>query len=276
MLQQTQVETALPYYERFLKRFPTIRKLAGASEDDVLGLWSGLGYYSRARNLRKAARQMVSSHGGKLPRDYQSLIQLPGVGRYMAGAIMSIAFNEPFPIVDGNVRRVLSRVNGWTDPKDSVVWEVAGEVAREGTPRIVNQAMMELGATVCTFKTPLCERCPLNRECVAYETGRQAEMPAKRKRPKTVRVDLYAVVDRNRNGFLMRADKGLWEFPLLPQPPGSAYRRLGHCRHFITHHRIEVDVFTGKLADRKGYRRVKFEDVPVTSLTRKIYALAGN
>jgi A/G-specific adenine glycosylase len=274
MLQQTQVETALPYYERFLKRFPSIKTLAGASEVDVLRLWSGLGYYNRARNLLAAAGQVISAHGGQLPRDYDLLIQLPGVGRYMAGAIMSIAFNEPYPIVDGNVRRVLSRLHGWTDAKDSTVWDAARDMVDSGEPRAVNQAMMELGATICTSKAPHCDTCPLRLSCEAYRTGRQTEIPAPRKRQKTVRVDLFAVIDRNRNGILMREEKGLWEFPLLTEPPNETFRNLGRCRHSITHHRLEVVVYEGKMPRRNGYRRIKFEDVPITSLTRKIYALA--
>ena len=227
MLQQTQVETVLPYYTRFLERFPTLEALARSSEEEILALWSGLGYYSRARNLRRAAQRVAAEHGGRIPDDFDSLIQLPGVGRYMAGAIMSIAFNEPFPIVDGNVRRVLSRLNGWTEPGDAQLWEAAERIARDGNPRTVNQAMMELGATVCTFRTPRCEQCPLKPTCIARGTGQQANMPAPRKRRQTVRVDLYAVVDSNRNGFLMREDASMWEFPLLTDPPGTGFRKIG-------------------------------------------------
>ena len=274
MLQQTQVETVLPHYSRFLKRFPTIKKLANANEDAVLRLWSGLGYYNRARNLKLAAGQVISQHGGRLPRDYDKLIQLPGIGRYMAGAIMSIAFNEPFPIVDGNVRRVLSRLNGWSEPNDRNLWEAAGVVVANGEPRFVNQAMMELGATICTFRSPSCEVCPIKRHCAAYLTGMQIQIPATRKHPKTVRIVLYAVIDQNKNGFLMREDKGFWEFPLLNDPPDKTFHTLGTCRHSITNHRLEVKVFEGKMPSRKGHRRMKFEEVPVTSLTRKIYSLA--
>lgn len=275
MLQQTQVETALPYYARFLEKFPDIESLAAAPEGDVLALWSGLGYYSRARNLRRAAAQVVADHEGTLPGDYDLLIQLPGIGRYMAGAIMSIAFNEAYPIVDGNVRRILSRFNGWEDPKESALWEAATRIVMDGEPRVVNQAMMELGATVCTPRAPTCEECPWKPDCQAFSMGKQAEIPLPRKRQKTVRVDLYAVVDQNKNGFLMVEEKGLWEFPLLTEPPGEDFAKLGHCKHAVTHHRLEVTVYQGKMPRRKGYKRVRWEDVPVTSLTRKIYELRG-
>ena len=129
MLQQTQVETVLPYFERFIQKFPSLRALARADEADVLHLWAGLGYYSRARNLLKAAREVVEAHNGELPSDYDSLIDLPGIGRYMAGAILSIAFNKPYPIVDGNVRRVLSRIHGWKEDNPPAMWEAA-EIGR--------------------------------------------------------------------------------------------------------------------------------------------------
>ncbi len=271
MLQQTQVDTALPYYERFLQAFPTIETLAEASEAEVLQLWSGLGYYSRARNFRAAAEQVMAEHGGALPASHAALLALPGIGRYMAGAIMSIAFNAPYPIVDGNVRRVLSRINGWENAKDASVWEAAEAVAHSGEPRIVNQALMELGATVCTPKAPQCSACPWAKICNAFRTGRQETLPAPRKRPRTVRVDLHAVIDRNRRGILMRETAGLWEFPSFPEPPTGSFERIGTTRHTITHHRIHVQVYRGKLGQASGYRRVGFNNLAVTSLTRKIY-----
>src|SRR6185295_11669497 len=146
MLQQTQVETALPYYERFIREFPTVEVLAAAKEERVLTLWAGLGYYRRAKNLMAAARVVVEKHGGALPADYDALLELPGVGQYMAGAILSIAFNKPYPVVDGNVRRVLSRWHGWTEENPKALWDAAAQVARDAEPRLVNQALMELGA----------------------------------------------------------------------------------------------------------------------------------
>jgi len=136
MLQQTQVETALPYYERFIRQLPSIEALAKADEERVLTLWAGLGYYRRAKNLIAAARQIVAKHGGKIPADYEALLGLPGIGQYMAGAILSIAFNEPYPVVDGNVRRVLSRLYGWTEDNPKALWDAAACAVREGEPRL--------------------------------------------------------------------------------------------------------------------------------------------
>src|SRR5262249_6918516 len=132
MLQQTQVETVLPYFERFIQEFPELETLANASEERVLKLWAGLGYYRRVKNLITAAKQVVEKHNGQLPSDYDALIGLAGIGRYMAGAILSIAFNKPYPVVDGNVRRVLSRINGWEDENPAALWEAADRLVRKG------------------------------------------------------------------------------------------------------------------------------------------------
>jgi A/G-specific adenine glycosylase len=271
MLQQTQVDTVIPYYERFLSRFSTIEELARATEDQVLQLWSGLGYYSRARNLKAAANRLVVEHGGCVPPSYEALLGLPGIGRYTAGAIMSIAFNQPYPIVDGNVRRVLSRFYGWEQTTDALVWGAARELVQSGQPRVVNQGIMELGATLCTPNAPQCLLCPWHTTCAAFETGRQEEIPAARKRPKTVRIDLHAVIDSSPRGVLMQEKKGLWEFPSFSSLPEKTLTAIGTCRHSITHHRVEVRVYAGKLPNRPGYRRVRFDGLAVTSLTRKIY-----
>jgi A/G-specific adenine glycosylase len=270
MLQQTQVETALPYYERFLTALPTIQSLADADEHQVLTLWSGLGYYSRARNLQAAAKIVACEHGGAVPDDYESLRALPGIGPYMAGAIMSIAFNKPFPIVDGNVRRVLSRVYGWTGENAKQLWEAAERLVHQAEPRSVNQALMELGATVCSFKSPRCLVCPVNSACVAYKTGTQDQIPVVKKRPETIRVLLFAVVQQKNDRFLMRKQKGLWEFPMFGELPPGTLTKVGACRHTITHHRLEVNVYTGMLKESDGFEWKAFDAVPVSSLTRKI------
>jgi A/G-specific adenine glycosylase len=270
MLQQTQVETALPYYERFLTALPTIQSLADADEHQVLTLWAGLGYYSRARNLQAAAKIVVHEHGGIVPDDYEALRTLPGIGPYMAGAIMSIAFNQPSAIVDGNVRRVLSRVYGWTGENEKQLWEAAEHLVNQAEPRAINQALMELGATVCSFKSPRCLVCPVNTACVAYKTGVQDQIPVVKKRPETIRVLMFAVV-QSKNGLrLMRKQKGLWEFPMFGELPAGIFEKVGSCRHTITHHRLEVNVYTGKLDSTEGFEWKDFDSVPVSSLTRKI------
>src|SRR5262249_47382341 len=153
---------------RFIHELPTIDALARADEEHVLKLWAGLGYYRRARNLVAAAREVVEKHKGRIPSDYDALIDLPGVGQYMAGAITSIAFNKPHPAVDGNVRRVLSRIYGWMEDDPKTLGETAASLVRTAEPRIVNQALMELGAKVCSFKAPRCLVCPMQASCVAF------------------------------------------------------------------------------------------------------------
>jgi len=182
MLQQTTVATVIPYYERFLARFPTLRDLADAPRDDVLRWWAGLGYYARARNLHKAAQEVVKRYDGSIPQNPQELGSLPGVGRYTAGAILSIAFNQEVPLLDGNVTRVLCRVFHVTgDPARSPalrrLWSLAEELIPKGKAREFNQAMMELGALVCT-PTPRCEVCPVGGLCEAKQLNKQTQLPA--------------------------------------------------------------------------------------------------
>ncbi len=275
MLQQTQVETVLPYFERFITKFPTLKSLARADEQEVLKLWAGLGYYRRAKNLLAAVRLVVDEHGGKVPSDYETLISLPGVGQYMAGAILSIAFNKPYPIVDGNVRRVLSRIYGWTDENPKALWQAADELAHTGEPRLINQALMELGATVCSFRAPRCLLCPVQSACIAFKTGMQEKIPQPRKRPQTVRVHVYAVVQQRGSHYLMKPAEGMWEFPMFPEWPAGELQKIGTCRHTITHHRIDVTVCAGQLSSESQYEWKNISSVPVSSLTQKILDVAG-
>ena len=269
MLQQTQVETALPYYERFIREFPSVESLARAEEEDVLKLWAGLGYYRRAKNLMAAARDVVEKYGAKLPGDYDALLDLAGVGQYMAGAILSIAFNKPFPVVDGNVRRVLSRVYGWTDENPKALWNAAARLVREAEPRMVNQALMELGAKICSFRSPRCLICPIQGSCVAFKTGMQDRIPPVKKRPATVHVHLFAVVHRKRSRYLMKPVDGMWEFPTFSELPKGAFRKIGQCRHTITHHRLDVSVYEGSLESKELVWK-EIDHIPISSLTRKI------
>jgi A/G-specific adenine glycosylase len=219
MLQQTQVATVLPYYRRFMKRFPDPTSLARAPEERVLAVWSGLGYYRRARALHAAARQVVERHGGRLPADPGALLQLPGVGRYTAGAIASIAFDLREPVLDGNVRRVLSRV--LADPGDDRrLWAVAAELADGPRPGDLNQALMELGALVCTPRAPDCAACPLARRCRARAGGRPEGYPRRKaavRGTEKVRVAVAAV----RRGSCVLIERpaadsplrGAWDLP---------------------------------------------------------------
>jgi len=269
MLQQTQVETVLPYFERFVLELPSVDHLARAKEEQVLKLWAGLGYYRRARNLMAAARQVVQNHDGQIPDAYDKLIELPGVGRYMAGAILSIAFNKPYPIVDGNVRRVLSRWYGWTDDLTGPLWDAASRIVSEAEPRLINQALMELGATVCSFKSPRCLICPVQASCVAFRTGMQDKIPPVKKRPATVHVHLCAIVHRKSDRYLMKQSEGLWEFPMFSELPPGAFVKVGTCRHTITHHRLDVSVYEGELLESACEWKSP-DTLPMSSLTRKI------
>ncbi len=189
MLQQTQVATVIPYYKRFLARFPNVRALANAKLDDVLKAWEGAGYYARARNLHLAAREIVARFGGQLPSTVDELLTLPGIGRYTAGAIASIAFKRDAPVVDGNVTRVLCRCfNIQHDPKSAAtqkeLWHLAEILLPRGCAADFNQGLMELGATICTPRNPQCNVCPINRACVARRLGRQDKLPAKSQKKK--------------------------------------------------------------------------------------------
>lgn len=220
MLQQTRVDTVRPYYERWLSRFPTVDALADAPLDEVLREWQGLGYYSRARNLHRAARLVRERHGGAVPGDPAALRELPGVGDYTAGAVASMAFGVVVPAVDGNVRRVLARVYDLADPRPAELRELAGALVPLDRPGDFNQALMELGATICTPRSPDCRVCPIAEWCVARARGVQEERPApKRRRPVPEVVIPTAVVARADGALLLvrRPETGLlaglWEFP---------------------------------------------------------------
>jgi A/G-specific adenine glycosylase len=217
-----------------------------------------------------AAQTVVEKHAGRVPSIYDELIALPGVGQYMAGAILSIAFNKAYPVVDGNVRRVLSRIFGWLDENPKALWDAATRLVRFAEPRLVNQALMELGATVCSFKAPRCLLCPVQGYCVAFRTGMQDRIPAVKKRPATVYVPLCAVVQKNDGLYLMKCSEGLWEFPMFSELPAGLFKEVGSCRHTITHHRLTVTVYAGSLQQHNGYDWKEFDHVPVSSLTRKI------
>jgi A/G-specific adenine glycosylase len=273
MLQQTRVDTVIPYWERFLTLFPNVHALATADLDDVLGAWAGLGYYSRARNLRAAARLIDENHGGRLPDDAEALQALPGIGRYTAGAVASIAFDRPEPVLDGNVKRVLTRLLGIREDigQPAVIerlWKEAGALVQGPNPGDLNQALMELGATVCTPKTPNCVDCPISRTCDARAAGDEKSLPIKRRKKPARRVEaVAALVVRRGKALAVRRPTGgllggLWDLPggdLIPgeMPRAGLTRALqeraglkiarasavGSVEHVFTHRRLTLHVY---------------------------------
>lgn len=228
MLQQTQSATVARYWSRFLSRFPDARTLAAATEDAVLGAWAGLGYYRRAKALLEAARVVVAVHGGTLPSRPEALRALPGVGRYTAGAIASIAFGRTEPVLDGNVRRVLSRLLAMKvafPRQERLLWDCAEALVRGNSPGEFNQALMELGATVCSPRRPGCDRCPLAADCAGLASGNPESFPERRRRPAPTRVAVaVAVVRRGRRVLLVRHGegtplRGAWDLPAAEIPP---------------------------------------------------------
>ena len=224
MLQQTQVATVAAYFVRFLNAFPTIAALAGAEEQEVLRLWEGLGYYRRAQQLHRAARKIVAEHGGVFPRDAESVRRLPGIGRYTAGAILSIAFDVREPILEANTSRLFTRLVGYRgDPASGsgqrLLWDVAEAVLPRRNVGLFNQALMELGSMVCTPRQPRCDQCPVALLCRARELASQGEIPAaKRKPPPEARREAAVVVSRKGRVLLIRCAEGgrwagLWDFP---------------------------------------------------------------
>ncbi len=309
MLQQTRVETVIPYWERFLERFPDVHALATAELDDVLGAWAGLGYYSRARNLQAAARQIDERHGGRIPDDAKTLRTLPGIGRYTAGALASIAFDRPEPVLDGNVKRVLAR---WLGVRADVgrpavverLWKEAAVLARGPHPGDLNQALMELGATLCAPRAPRCGECPISRFCDARARGDAEALPVKRpKRPARAVEAVAALVVRRGVALAVRRPSsgllgGLWDLPggeLAPgeRPRAGLARALrervgleisraaarGSVEHVFTHRRLtlhvyRVDTSTGRIrlegfAGHKWLAPSAIPSLPHATLTAK-------
>jgi len=280
MLQQTRVETVLPYYARWLRSFPTVRALARAKSDRVLKLWEGLGYYSRARNLHRAAQSVVRDHGGKLPRTAEGLRQLPGIGRYTAGAIASIAFGEHQPLVDGNVARVFARIfaittNVKTPQTLETLWQLAEELVPHRNPGDFNQALMELGALVCTPANPQCEICPMRRVCVALADGLVNQLPNRGRPQTTERAVVSAALVRQNGSLLMqrRPERGLlagmWELPTLGRRRFRKGKSLLELRHAITNRRITLRVFECRCGSAlQGKLPAELRWVSVARMTR--------
>jgi len=317
MLQQTRVETVIPYYERWMERFPTLLLLAAADLQEVLSAWEGLGYYSRARNLHKAARIVVSEYAGELPSDVALLRSLPGIGRYTAGAIASIAYGKDEPALDGNIRRVLARCFDVIEPARSPqgerrLWELAAENLPAGRAADYNQALMDLGATLCTPRQPDCPRCPLAGICRARILGVQEQRPVQTAKPVIPHYTVTAAVIQQRGKLLIarRPAAGLlgsmWEFPGGKLHPGedlsACLQReileelgvqvevgepLGVYQHAYTHFRVTLHAFACRLAEGSQPQPLEHEALawvlpgelavyPMGKIDRKIATLLAN
>ncbi|WKN33341.1 A/G-specific adenine glycosylase [Porifericola rhodea] len=282
ILQQTRVKQGLPYYYSFVEAFPTVYDLANAREQEVLRLWQGLGYYSRARNLHFCAKTIVHELGGKFPKSYQELIQLKGVGAYTAAAVASFAYNETVPVVDGNVYRVLSRVYGVKEDilsgkGQKIFRELADTLVPKGKAAVYNQAIMEFGALQCTPKSPACLLCPINSICYAYQHNEQSKLPVKIKKVKMKKRFFSYIIFRSQQGFFMRERKandiwkGLYDFylvessadigdiqnlndPLVQQVLKSATPTVDMSalyKHQLTHQQLWIRFFTLDIGEHK-------------------------
>ena len=263
MLQQTQVATVIPYYKKWLSRFPTLESLARAPQAEVMKHWAGLGYYRRVRMLHEAAKTLCKINEGKIPETAEGLLKLPGVGRYTAGAIASIAFGEKAPVLDGNVIRILTRI--YAIPSDigssktiANLWKVSESLLPEKNPGDFNQAMMELGATVCFAESPRCALCPVNRLCRAHAQKRETHFPVRAKKELTQRIRTAALILRSNGSVLIQKQPangrwgGLWMFPFGKNPKSvakeigvdpSGLKRRMTVHHGFTKYRVRLDVY---------------------------------
>lgn len=309
MLQQTTVAAVVPYFERFLKSFPTVFELAAAEENAVLRHWEGLGYYSRARNIHKTAKIIVDQYQGQFPDDLEALLSLPGIGRYTAGAIASFAFDQPAPIVEANTLRLYCRLLGYDkDPRSkegqAELWAFATAILPRKSPGQINQALMELGASHCGPAAPECDACPVHQHCRACREGTQATIPLPKAKIELTDVTEVSIAVRDRNRYLLRkrtTDErwaGLWDFVRFEIPHGtrsidipnilnSISERTGltvelgpqvaEWKHGVTRYRITLKCFTadrldGRLASEQEWKWVKpneFSEFPLSVTARK-------
>jgi len=297
MLQQTQVATVIPYYRRFLKAFPTVHHLAKSDLSKVLKSWEGLGYYSRARNLHRASKIVLNRFKGKVPDHPADLLALPGIGKYTAGAILSIAYNKEAPILDGNVKRVLSRLFAISqDPKktEQLLWKISGSFIPKGRSNAFNQAMMDLGAMICTPKDPFCLGCPLHHSCKAKASGDPARYPSRGVEKRIPHIEaISGVILRGGKVLLQQRPPkgllgGLWEFPnWRSEGKGRLRLRLrnhikkelgmnvevkesiGAFKQTFSHFKLTLNVFTCEAIDGKGKGKwVRLEDLDQFAMSR--------
>jgi len=293
MLQQTRVAAVLDHYRIFLERFPNVEALAAASEDAALAAWSGLGYYRRARRLHQCAKELVTQQGGRFPESAEVLETLPGIGRYTAAAIASIAFDEPIAVVDGNVERVLERLTG-SDLTQAQIWQRAQSLLSPSRPGDFNQSMMELGATVCLPRDPKCPACLVRKWCATQQSKtttmeRRAPSPGGTRKPtssRQVRKEIWCELSR-RDGHIRLVQRprssslmpGMWELPPLPQkthraPVLAPWRTFRHSIT-ITNYTVYVHQSSAPTAKGKWIPLANIPHLPITGLTRKILKAAG-
>jgi len=307
MLQQTQVDTVLPYYERFLSAFPTVPSLAGASLQEVLKVWENMGYYSRARHLHRAAQEIMTRWGGCIPDSEKALLSLPGIGRYTAAAILSFAFGHRVATVDGNVRRVICRLFAIQEPLDQAhtlgrVHELAEKMVPEGRSSPFNQGLMDLGATICTPRSPSCAHCPLQTLCLARKQGLEGRLPIRKKRAPLKHKDATAGLIQDKRGRLLIVQRpasgllgGLWKFPGgVAKPRESLEKALKRTvreelgigveiqkaliavKHAYTHFRITLHAYQCRLngADPKALGCQRWEWSPPSDFRRHPFSRA--
>jgi A/G-specific adenine glycosylase len=315
MLQQTQVVTVVDYFQRFLRRFPTLNELAAADEQEVLRMWEGLGYYRRARQLHAAAKQIVTIHGGVFPESFREVLSLPGIGRYTAGAILSIGRDQRLPILEANTIRVLSRLLAFAgDPHSAAgqqtLWRFAEEILPAREVGHFNQALMELGATLCTPREPSCLDCPLKGLCPTRKAGQTHRIPAPKRKTAYEDVSEAAVVIRRRDGHVLVRQcqpgerwAGLWDFPRVAMTNGDESKQLcaaiqmltslrielgeqfAVIKHGVTRYRITLRCYearakSSRLAKHDDNRRwiapESLHELPLSTTGRKISKLIGN
>lgn len=291
MLQQTRVDTVIPYFNRFMERFPTIEDLAAAESDEVVKYWEGLGYYSRVRNLHEAVREVVATYDGIVPEEKEKFEKLKGVGPYTTGAVLSIAYNQPEPAVDGNVMRVMSRQFGIYEdialPKTRKVFDqVIRRLMDPNHASDFNEGVMELGATVCTPKNPMCSLCPVQDDCYAYAHHVQDELPVKTKKGAS-RVEMYDALYCEKEGkvaFVQRPDNGLlagmWQYPLTERGTGEQLNGtyMGQVKHVFSHIIWYIDLYQVETLPEEEYvwfTPTEREEKTVSVAQQKLERLAG-
>ncbi|MDA7881946.1 hypothetical protein N9A94_06535 [Akkermansiaceae bacterium] len=283
MLQQTTVVSVIANqrFEKFLADFPDVASIAEAPEPRILKAWEGLGYYNRVRNLQKTARAIIADYGGKFPKEASELKKLPGIGDYTAGAVSSFAFDQPAPIVDGNIARVIARLLNYQEPVDSSkgqkeIWQRARELLDRKSPRVFNSAIMELGQTFCTAREAQCLSCPVHDFCQSTEP---LILPLKKPRKKFVAVSEHAFLAIKGEGILLAKEtgsrrKGFWRLPLRSEDECAHLSPESQHRYTITHHRVTVNLYRGTPPSINAQEQIhaldSLDDLPIASPMRKI------